>query len=82
VSGIPEILADGQFGRLVEPAEAEQLSAAMIEMSNLALDEKQRIRETGLERVKSEYSHEKVLQRLSGIYEEELKKAGVESSEG
>lgn len=82
VSGIPEILADGEFGRLVEPAEAEQLSATMIEMSNLALDEKQRIKETGLERVKSEYSHEKVLQKLSEIYEQELKKAGVESSEG
>jgi glycosyltransferase involved in cell wall biosynthesis len=80
VSGIPEILAGGQFGKLVEPAQSEQLSAAMMEVCNLPLDEKERIGAAGLERVKSEYSHEKVLHMLAGIYEQELKKAGIEST--
>jgi alpha-maltose-1-phosphate synthase len=69
VSSIPEIVADGETGRLVPPDDAAALSQAIVDL----LDHPARaaaMGEAGLELARAEFSVERMTERTLGVYEE------------
>jgi glycosyltransferase involved in cell wall biosynthesis len=71
VSAIPEIVADGQTGLLVEAGHAEAMAAGLTEL----LDDPQRRRtfgQAGLARAHSEFSVARMAQRTSDVYRDAL----------
>lgn len=70
--GVPEIVVDGETGRLVPPRNSEVLTKTVLEMLN---DRKrmEKFGSAGRSRVLKVYDLEKVVSRLEELYEELLK---------
>lgn len=67
VGGVPEMVTDGENGRLVQPARPDELSRACIELlSNPALCEK--MRQCGWEIVNNKFNVEGQVERLKELY--------------
>ncbi len=73
VGGIPEILADGEFGYLVSPKDDDALAEAMMKIANISEQEREKLIKKAQQRVADEYSHEIVRKKLEDIYETEYK---------
>ena len=73
VGGIPEILADGEFGYLVSPKDDDALAEAMMKIANISEQEREKLIKKAWQRVADEYSHEIVRKKLENIYETEYK---------
>lgn len=73
VGGIPEILADGEFGYLVSPKDDDALAEAMTKIANISEQEREKLIKKAWQRVADEYSHETVRKKLENIYETEYK---------
>jgi len=73
VGGIPEILADGEFGYLVSPKDDDALAEAMMKIANISEQEREKLIKKARQRVADEYSHEIVRKKLENIYETEYK---------
>jgi len=73
VGGIPEILADGEFGYLVSPKDDDALAEAMMKIANISEQERERLIKKARQRVTDEYSHEIVRKKLENIYEMEYR---------
>jgi glycosyltransferase involved in cell wall biosynthesis len=73
VGGIPEILADGEFGYLVSPKDDDALAEAMMKIANISEQEREKLIKKAWQRVADEYSHETVRKKLENIYETEYK---------
>jgi glycosyltransferase involved in cell wall biosynthesis len=71
VGGIPEILADGEFGYLVPPKNAGALAETMMKTANISEQEREKLIKKAQQRVVDEYSHEIVRKKLENIYETE-----------
>jgi glycosyltransferase involved in cell wall biosynthesis len=69
---IPEIL-DG-LGRLVRPGDEEELAAAMLEAAAVPAAERQKIGAAAREKVRTQYSHNRITEKLERIYETEYDK--------
>ena len=71
VSSIPEIVVDGETGRLVPPDDAAALAAAVVDL----LDHPARatsMGEAGLALAQAEFSVERMTERTAGVYDEVL----------
>jgi glycosyltransferase involved in cell wall biosynthesis len=77
ISGIPEILADGKYGRLVRPGSSTALSEAMSEMMQLPEEIKKDIIASAKQRVKNHYSHSVICERIESIYEKLAQEKGM-----
>jgi len=73
VGGIPEILADGEFGYLVSPKDDDALAEAMMKIANISEQEREKLIKKARQRVADEYSHEIIRKKLENIYETEYK---------
>jgi glycosyltransferase involved in cell wall biosynthesis len=71
VGGIPELVADGESGVLVEPDDAAGLAAAL---GRLAADDalRSRLGEAGRSRVREQFDPADAARRVVGVYEELL----------
>ncbi|MBK9123565.1 MAG: glycosyltransferase [Chloroflexi bacterium] len=73
VNGVPEVVADGETGILVEPGDVKALADALLRLlrdRDLAL----RMGEAGRQRVREHFSLEKLHERLFAIYDEVVAK--------
>jgi len=71
VGGIPEMLENGRYGRLVEPADTGALAAAMLETAAMPRKDRQRLIASAARHVAADYCHEKVICQLERIYSRE-----------
>ena len=69
VGGVPEILANGEFGYLVHPKDERSLAGAMIELAGETEAEKKQIIERARQRVNNCYAHDVAAKRLEKLYE-------------
>jgi len=69
ISGIPEILGDGEFGYLVTCKDEVALAAAMTELAKKTDEQRKQIVEKAQQRVKNYYTHEIIIKKLEGLYE-------------
>jgi glycosyltransferase involved in cell wall biosynthesis len=75
VSAVPEVVVDGETGRLVPPADAEALARGMLE---LAADPALRLRlaDRGKARVREIFGLERMIEETLAVYREVLQSAG------
>jgi glycosyltransferase involved in cell wall biosynthesis len=68
VGGVPELLGDGEYGRLVPPGDAKAMAAAIQELAD-SERLRQEFSEKGRRRAE-DYTVEKMNEKLLGVYEE------------
>ncbi|OPZ17106.1 MAG: Spore coat protein SA [candidate division BRC1 bacterium ADurb.BinA364] len=71
VGGIPELLRQGEFGRLVDPGDAEQLAEAIGALLD-STEERQRLAQAARRMVAREHSFERWIADVEGVYESAL----------
>ena len=76
VGGVPEILANGQAGYLVEPKNETALAQAMVKLAKITNSAKEQLIAKARQRVTEQYSHDLIIKKLENIYEAEYKAAG------
>jgi glycosyltransferase involved in cell wall biosynthesis len=79
VSGIPDVVADGETGVLVPPRHPEALARAIGTM----LDDPERVREMGRrgrQKVVPAFSVERMVEKLAELYRELLAEKGIDAS--
>jgi glycosyltransferase involved in cell wall biosynthesis len=76
VGSIPEILGQGSYGRLAEPADTDSLAEAMLASAAMPRQQRQRLADAAKRHVAENYCHEKVVRQLEQIYREECGIAG------
>ena len=69
VGGMPEVVRDGTDGLLVEYKDAKGLAKALIRLFS-DFEERQRMGETGRERVRNEFTWSRVVDRIEEVYRE------------
>lgn len=67
IAAIPEVIADGETGFLVEPGDKDQLAQVLIEVSNNA-SLRGRISENSFAYIAKEFSLEAGIRKLEQIY--------------
>jgi glycosyltransferase involved in cell wall biosynthesis len=67
VGGVPEILAGGQYGCLTSPRDSNAIAKAMVELAQNP-QERERLVEKACQRVRDEYCHKAVIERLEKLY--------------
>jgi glycosyltransferase involved in cell wall biosynthesis len=76
VGGVPEVIQDGRSGLLVPPGDVDALAKAVKDLIE-SRELRERLGTRARERVRQEYSTERMLERYSDLYEEVLaKRAG------
>jgi glycosyltransferase involved in cell wall biosynthesis len=76
VGGVPEVIENGRSGLLVPPGDIDALAKAVKDLIE-SRDLRERLGTQARERVRQEYSTERMLERYSDLYEEVLaKRAG------
>jgi glycosyltransferase involved in cell wall biosynthesis len=76
VGGVPEVIQDGRSGLLVPPKDVDALARAVKDLIE-SRELRERLGTRARERVRQEYSTERMLERYSDLYEEVLaKRAG------
>lgn len=74
ISGIPELITDGENGLLVEPNDPQALAAAMATaIANPAL--RKRLGDAAEHRVRAHFDHHASISQLVGLFEQEWRKA-------
>lgn len=66
VSAIPEIVVDGETGRLVPPREPDRLAAALLELQDPAV--RQRYGMAGRQRVQQQFTLDRMVERTAQVY--------------
>jgi len=74
VGGVLEILANGEFGRLVEPVDSEAMAEAMIYFAKEEPSKREVMVRKAKQRVMDQYRHEAIIKKLENIYYGELVK--------
>ncbi|NLH15132.1 MAG: glycosyltransferase [Phycisphaerae bacterium] len=72
VGGIPEILGDGRFGILAEPADPHSLADAMRTLVRMKGQDRLQLAEAARSHTRDVYSHTVVREKLRAIYEAEF----------
>jgi glycosyltransferase involved in cell wall biosynthesis len=72
VGGIPEIVSDREFASLVPTANPQELAKAMIALAGMTNSERNELAERAKQRVEAKYCHERVINRLQDIYQNEM----------
>lgn len=72
VGGIPELLDDGKYGKLVPSKDAAALADAMIEFANMPPSDREQIIEKASERIRRSFDHDVVAKELARLYECEI----------
>jgi len=70
VGGIPDVLGNGLYGRLVPPRDAASLAAAMADAALLSAEEKRKTAEAARLRVLGEFTKEVMCKALTDVYGE------------
>ncbi len=70
ISGVPELITDGENGLLVEPENPEQLAAAL-EKAIRGPALRQRLGQAAEARVRAHFDHHASIRQLSGLFERE-----------
>lgn len=73
ITGIPELIRDGQDGLLVAPSDSEGLAAALARLMDNA-DLRQRLGVAGRARVEDKYHLQRNIERLAAIFRRRLRK--------
>lgn len=68
VGGLPDVVIDGQTGRLVPPGDAQALAAATLQLLALSESEKQRMGQNGREKIMELFDLQKTVNQLESIY--------------
>jgi glycosyltransferase involved in cell wall biosynthesis len=71
VGGLPEIVADGETGLVVEPGDAESLAAAIVSLAG-DLDRAAAMGRAGRDRALAEFTPERSARRIEELYTEAL----------
>ena len=72
VAGIPEILDGGKYGFTIPSQDEDQLAEAMLKLTKIADNERKELINNAKQRVRVDYSHKVVIERLENIYETEI----------
>ena len=80
VSAVPEVVLDGETGRLVPPAEVEPLAQAMLELADDPRERK-RLGSAGHRRVLEHFGLDRMIDATLAVYREVLDTAATRSSE-
>ena len=72
VGGVSEILANGEFGRLVKSGDSEALAGAMIDFAKEEPSKREVMIQVAKQRVMDHYRHEAIIKKLDNIYYGEL----------
>ena len=72
VSGIPEILDDGEDGYLVPPKDDNALAEAMLKLTKVPELERKQLVEKAKNKVRTDFGHSIIIKRLESIYETEI----------
>ncbi|MFZ3071955.1 MAG: glycosyltransferase, partial [Thermodesulfobacteriota bacterium] len=70
VGGIPDVLGNGLYGRLVPPRDAASLATAMTDAALLSAEEKKKTTDAGRLRVLEEFTKEVMCKALTDVYRE------------
>jgi glycosyltransferase involved in cell wall biosynthesis len=73
VGGVPYVVKDGEMGTLVDYADSNQLAGAIIELLRDE-DKRKTMGQAGKDHVEKNYSVERVVDKLEGVYKEIVKK--------
>jgi glycosyltransferase involved in cell wall biosynthesis len=74
IGAVPEILAGGEFGRLVEHRDSEAMAGAMIDFAKEEPSKREVMVQKAKQRVMDQYRHEVIIKKLENIYYDELVK--------
>jgi len=72
IGGTPEVICNNDIGYVVEPGDSEALADAMIKLTKMIPEERQKIIDNARQRIYSHYSHDVVIRKLENIYEAEI----------
>lgn len=72
LSGIPEVINNGDVGFLVPPGDSAVLAQVMISAANMPKDKLEELTKKAQNRVRHFYSHDVVVKKLENIYKTEV----------
>lgn len=72
VGGIPDVVEENRTGFLIPPHDCGALAEAMVKMAGMRSDDRRRIAAAAKAKVRIQYSHDVVRQKLGRIYESEF----------
>jgi len=73
VGGTPEILADGEFGYLVQPKDVNALADAMIGFAKETEQQRQILTQEAKQRITDKYSHDVIRKKLENVYHSQIR---------
>ena len=72
VAGIPEILDGDKYGVTIPSQDEDQLTEAMLKLAKMTENKRKELINSAKQRVRVDYSHKVVIERLKNIYETEI----------
>ncbi|MFH1615455.1 MAG: glycosyltransferase [Planctomycetota bacterium] len=77
VGGIPEVLDQGHFGRLVPPKDCVALADAMIQLAQMPAEQRDNLINTARQLIIRKYAHQRLIDILENLYEAEYNAASA-----
>ena len=72
VAGVPEILDGDKYGFTVPSKDEDRLAEAMLKLARMSESQRKELIDSAKQRVRVDYSHKVVIERLEHIYETEI----------